>query len=112
MAEATGFPYPVLEEHGKLEAIVVVAGEDGQPLMAAAAERLVQIYLYCRKASAPHENLAALRLLQDAMIAELKRQGYHGAEAFLPPTLAQRFGRRLERTFGWTRNWASWNRSF
>ena len=76
--------------------------------MACAAERLVQLYLWCGEFERPHAAVYALRLLHEAMAAELQRKGYQSAEAFLPPTLAARFARRLEKTFGWRLNWPSW----
>ncbi len=107
MAEASGYPYPDLSA-GRLESVLVVVDDDDRPVMAAAAERLVQIYLYCGEFQRPHAKLFAVRLLHEAMANALKRKGYDSAEAFIPPTLAEKFARRLEKTFGWVRNWPSW----
>ena len=109
MAEASGHPYP--EPSDSLVAIQVVAGDDDEPIMAGAVEEIWQAYLWCAPGS-PHERLAALRLLHEGMASRLREKGIKSVEAFLPPTVAQRFGRRLERTFGWTRNWKSWNKRF
>ena len=109
MAEVSGFPYP---DPLKLEAIRVVVDDEDRPIMAAGAERLIQAYLWCGDFQRPHAKVFALRLLHEDMIARLKAKGYDGIEAFLPPTLAKRFARRLEKTFGWKPNWPSWNRSF
>ena len=107
MAERSGIPYPDLAGV-RLEAVVVVVDDEDQPLMACAAERLVQLYLWCGEFERPHAAIFALRLLHEAMAKELRRRGYSSAEAFLPPSLAKRFARRLEKTFGWVRNWPSW----
>lgn len=107
MAEASGFPYPDLSA-ARLEAVVVVVDEEDRPLMACAAERLVQLYLWSGAFERPHAKVYALRLLHEAMAEELRRKGYTSAEAFLPPTLAKRFARRLEKMFGWAKNWESW----
>ena len=65
MAKASGFPYPELT--GKpLEAFRVVVGEDDKPIMAAAAKRLVELYLFCGSGG-PFMKLEALRLLHADM---------------------------------------------
>jgi hypothetical protein len=107
MALKSGYPYPELSE-ARLEAVVVVVDDDDQPLMACAAERLVQLYLYCGEFQRPHAKVYALRLLHEAMAGELRRKGYASAEAFIPPALAKRFAKRLEKMFGWRPNWPSW----
>lgn len=110
MAEASGFPYPDLSA-ARLEAVMVVVDDDDRPVMACAAERLVQLYLYCGEFQRPHAKVFALRLLHEAMAAELRRKGYTSAEAFIPPALAKRFARRLEKMFDWRPNWPSWTHS-
>jgi hypothetical protein len=110
MAQKSGYPYPDFSS-ARAEAFIVVVDDDDQPLMACFAERLVQLYLICGEMKRPLANVHAVRLLHEAMAPILKKQGYASVEAFLPPTLAERFGRRLVKTFGWTRNWPSWNRS-
>jgi hypothetical protein len=109
MAEASGFPYP---DPLKLEAIRVVADDEDRPIMAAGAERLIQAYLWCGDFQRPHAKVFALRLLEEEMIAALRAKGYTSIEAYLPPTVEKQFSRRLERTFGFVRNWPSWNRRF
>jgi hypothetical protein len=104
---ASGFAYD-FPDLSRMEAVVVVADEDDRPIMAVAAEKLVQLYLLASKDGHPATKLHAIRLLHSAMSAELIRLGYNGAEAFIPPSIASVFGRRLERTFGWVKNWRSW----
>lgn len=111
MAEASGYPYPDVSRE-TLECIRVVADDDDQPVMAAAAERLLQIYLWCGEFELPHAKMYALRLLHEDMASRLRDLGYHSAEAYIPPTLAEKFSKRLEKSFGWIRNWPSWTKHF
>jgi len=107
MAEASGFPYP---DPLKLEAVRVVADDEDRPLMAAGAERLIQAYLWCGDFQRPHAKVFALRMLHDDMVVRLRAKGWTEINCFLPPAKALQFGRRLERTFSWVRNWPSWYR--
>ena len=111
MAEASGCPYPDLETD-PLTAVLVVADDDDRPIAAAAIEQIFQAYLWRDAGGSPYEAMAALRLLHEGMALCLREKGIKSVEAYLPPTMAQRFGRRLERTFGWTRNWKSWHKEF
>lgn len=116
MARKSGFPYPDFSSDQlgpartcpNVEAVVVVADDDDRPIMACAAKKLVELYLWCGEFERPHAKVFALRMLHEEMAKILKAKGYSSAEAFLPPTLAQRFARRLGKTFGWRPNWPSW----
>ncbi len=99
------FPYPSLDD--SLEAILVIADSDDKPIMACAAKRLVELYLWVDDAT-PATKLAALRLMQHAMASELRELGYGEAECFLPPEIEASFGRRIVRTLGAVKNWASY----
>lgn len=114
MAEAARYPYPNLSD-SMIECVYVVVDDDDQPVMACAAERIVQLYLFAPTVAKsatvhPAAKLHALRLLHDAMAPELRANGYTEVNAFLPPTIAAKFGRRLMRSFGWVKNWPSWCR--
>lgn len=104
---ASGFAYD-FPDLSRMEAVLVVADENDRPIMAVAAEKLVQLYLFIGQEGHPAAKLHGIRLLHSAMSQELIRLGYNGAEAFIPPSIASVFGRRLERTFGWVKNWRSW----
>ena len=108
MASASGFPYPEIPSR-MLEAVLVVVDDDDQPIMACACERIVQTYLWSGKLYRLHAQAFAIRLLTEEMRKILRRKGYNWAEAFVPPTIAGRFGRLLERKFGWVKNWPSWS---
>jgi len=110
MAGASGYPYPDLAE--PLEAVLVLADDQDRPIMAVAAKKLVELYLWCGYEMSPHENIAALRLLHEGMVGELKAKGYNESNAFLPPQIAGKFGKRLEKTFGWVKGWPNWSRRF
>ncbi|MGH9343307.1 MAG: hypothetical protein ACRD19_06045 [Terriglobia bacterium] len=109
MHRAAGFDYEFPDfRNGKFEAIAVVADNLGRPLMAAAAERIVQLYLLSGEFSHPASKLHAIRLLHHALAEMLRAQGYREANAFLPPEIENHFGRRLMKSFGWVKNWASY----
>lgn len=110
MAEASGFPY-IVPRGTLVERVLVVADENDQPLAAVAAERILQLYLWLGEMP-PHAKLRVIRLLHEAMAPELKANGYTEVQAFLPPAVSGKFGRRLERTFGWMKNWQSWYLKF
>ncbi len=106
MAEASGFPY-IDPTSDKIEALMVVVDEFDVPVAACAAERIVQLYLWCEDQH-PAAKMRALRMLHQEMAPALKAKGYDECNGFFPPQLAASFGRRLERSFGWVRNWTSW----
>ena len=106
IGKANGFEY-VDPKAADIESALVVVDDNGRFLMACAAERIVQLYLWSAEFE-PAAKLHALRLLHREMAVRLKQAGYTEANAFPPPQIAEKFGRRLERTFGWVRNWPSW----
>lgn len=109
MYEASGFGYQFPDfKSGMFEAIAVVVDDNDQPIMAAAAERIVQLYLVRGDIAHPAAALHAIRLLHEALRPVLASKGYREAEAFLPPAIAKNFGRRLMRSFGWLKNWPSY----
>lgn len=105
MAEASGWPYPPLVD---LEMVCVVVDENDRPLMAAGVKKILETYLWVGDIKKPLARMHALRVLHAKLESDLRSVGFREANAFLPPTLASRFGRRLERSFGWRRNWESW----
>lgn len=103
-----GFPYPDPCDP-MIECIVVMADEKDQPVAAFAAKRLVEIYAWVGDIPTPAK-MQALRIAHGCLPGMLRARGYTHAEAFLPPGISGKFGRRLARSFGWVRNWASWGR--
>lgn len=98
------FPYP---DPADTEAMLVVADSYDNPVMACGARKLVELYLWSADAT-PATKLAALKLIQNAMTEELRKLGYSEAECFLPPAIEAKFGRRLMRSLGAVKNWASY----
>lgn len=112
MADASGFPYPDLSGP-HIEAVRVAVDSDDQPIMAVAAKRLVEMYLYVDPAHSPAVRIDALKAIHHDMATALREIGYTEGEIFLPPEIAGKFGRRLERTFGWVKNrWENWTLRF
>lgn len=105
IAASTGYPYPDLHSP-TIEACWVVE-DDGEIIAAVAAERILQLYLYpCKSLSAPLK-LHAIRLLHEGMAPVVKAKGYSEVNAFVHPKIAEKFGKRLMRSFGWVANWPS-----
>jgi hypothetical protein len=107
MAQDSGFPYCAPDGPMVEECMVAVDGDD-LPVAAVAAERILQVYGWLRQDIHPAAKMAAIRALHDRLAPALVERGYLEVNAFLPPTICQQFGRRLERSFGWVKNWASW----
>lgn len=111
MAAKSGFPY--IDPRSPLtEAVLVVADGEDRPVAAVAAERIVQLYGWFDQDLRPMRKMQAIRLLHESMASELKKKGYNSAEAFIPTSICERFGRRLEKSFGWSPNWRSWSKGF
>lgn len=103
-AQESGFPYVQALE------VYVVADDDDQPVMACAPHQIVELYLWVDGKQHPAAKLHAIRKLHDVMIPALKKRGISEVNAFLPPQIERKFGRRLIKSFGWVRNWASFAR--
>jgi hypothetical protein len=104
--EASGFNY-AFPDLTKMVAASVVVDNDGCIVAASAAEPILQLYLWVSPKN-PATNLLSIRLLHKSLRDKLSKFLYSEANAFLPPEIARSFGRRLERTFGWVKNWDSW----
>ena len=87
--------------------------DQDHPIAACAAKRILELYFYYGIAR-PHVILHAIRVLHYALEQILRSRGYNCAEACIPPEKAKRFGKRLEKTFGWWPglNWPRWYRGF
>ncbi len=80
--------------------------------MAVAAKRLVEMYLYIDQSRPTVVNVDALNLIHHGMAQALREKLYNSCECFLPTQISAKFGKRLERTWGWIRNWPSWTIKF
>jgi hypothetical protein len=105
MHRAQGFDYPFPDLHDPIfVSKLVLEDERGQPAMAALARLTCEMYLLVDpKAGTPPERYARLLELHRAGAADLRARGLDDAHAWLPPRIAQRFGRRLQQ-LGWLRD--------
>jgi hypothetical protein len=108
LAKTSNFPFPDVESP-TIEGCDVVVDEDGKIIMAVVAERICQILLVAGEFEHPAAKLAAIRMVQEQDGHVLKELRYNHIEAFVEPSLAKRFGRRLEKSLGWSKNWPSWS---
>ena len=110
-AAESPFPYPGSPRN--IETCLVVCSENGTPMMACSAQRIVELYLYRSPVSIPEVQIfQAIRLLDEHMQHELRSRGYNEANVFLPPGIEKSFGRTLVKRFGWFRNWVSFAKGF
>jgi len=113
MHELSGYAYTFPDLRGPLmESVLVAVDESDIPVAAIAAERIVQAYLLMDEGLHPAAKLRVIRGFHEQLATDLRTKGYTCLEAFLPPPIAETFGRRLMRTFGWVRNWPSFARNF
>jgi len=83
---------------------LVVEDDDGHAVMASLARITCEMYLLADPgAGNPRERYARLLALHAAGERDLFARGLDDAHAWLPPSIAQRFGRRLE-ALGWVRD--------
>lgn len=107
----SGFPYPKLSDP-LIETIVVVVDSEDKPIVAGVAKKLIEIYAYVDSSRSPAVKMEAIGMLHKGMAIVLRELRYNSCEAFIPPSVASKFGRRLERTWRWVKNWQSWTLRF
>lgn len=106
-AEASGFPYPDFGDP-RIESFLVVVDSQDRPIVACAAKRLIELYGYFDPMASGAVKMSAMKMLHDGMAKSLRAKLYTDIELFIPPQIAEKFGRRLERTFQCVKNWPSW----
>ena len=106
IALTSGFPYPDLDGP-LLEACLVIRDDNGEILAAIAAQRIIELYMYKHEGLRPSVSKAILNAMHSEMAKALRAKGYSEANCFLPPSLCERFGRRLQRSWNWVANWPS-----
>jgi hypothetical protein len=83
---------------------LVMQDEHGDILMASLARLTCEAYfLLDPDAGSPRERYSRLVALQERAAKDLERKGLDDAHAWLPPSIAKRFGRRIEQ-LGWIRD--------
>ncbi|MGB6874969.1 MAG: hypothetical protein WBD87_02945 [Candidatus Acidiferrales bacterium] len=105
MHRAQGFDYPLPDLRDPIFVSKLVLQDDaGNAVMAALARLTCEMYLLLDpKAGTPRERYARLLELHRVGANDLRVRGLDDAHAWLPPRIAQRFGRRLA-TLGWIRD--------
>ena len=109
------YPFPDLADPIFVSKLVV-ENDSGRAVMASLARLTCEMYLLVDRSeretrrggnrlakSAPRERFAQILALHGAVERDLLSRGLEDAHAWLPPTIARRFGRRLE-SFGWVRD--------
>lgn len=83
---------------------LVVEDSEGKPVMASLARLTCEMYLLVDpEAGTPRERYDTLLALHATGERDLLARGLEDAHAWIPPSIAKRFGRRLE-AFGWIRD--------
>lgn len=83
---------------------LVVDDEAGQPVMASLARLTCEMYfLLDPEAGTPHDRYERMLALHATGERDLLARGLEDAHAWLPPSIAKRFGRRLT-ALGWIRD--------
>ncbi len=111
MFDKSGFSYDFPDLKGfHMECVRVICDENDEPIMAAAAESIPQLYLWCGKLP-PAAMARYVRVLHESMANCMKKLGYTDVCAALPPEIDSRFGRWLQRRFGWKKSWSVWSKA-
>lgn len=105
MHRAQGFDYPFPNLRDPIFVSKLVLEDNaGKPVMAALARLTCEMYLLADpKAGTPRERYSRLSELHHTGANDLRARGLDDAHAWLPPRIAQRFGRRLQQ-LGWIRD--------
>lgn len=105
MHAAQGFDYPFPDLADPIFVSKLVLEDDAaRPVMASLARLTCEIYLLADPTGGkPRERFARMLALHQVGEADLLARGLDDAHAWLPPSIAKRFGRRLE-SLGWLRD--------
>ena len=111
MHAAQGFGYAFPDLADPLFLVRGVVEEEGRPRMAALLRLTAEAYLLADPAEgSPRQRWRWLVGLHEAVRHEAAARGLADVQAFLPPRVAQAFGRRLG-SLGWRRDpWACYTR--
>jgi hypothetical protein len=107
IAASAGFPYPDFDSP-LIETLLVLTDENDAPITALCASRHIQLYFYPAIGLPTMAHMHVIRLLSEAMKENLRTKGYNECDAYLSPEIERSFGRRLVRSFGAVKNWASY----
>lgn len=103
------FPLPNLLSP-MIEGVEVVVDDADAPIMAAAAKRGVELYLFCPPGGPMHPavKIEGVRMLHESLRNTIVQKGYSEGYAWVPPEIERSFGRKLRRLFGWDKAWSSY----
>lgn len=103
------FPLPDLRSD-MIECVEVVVDDFDVPVMAAAAKRGIELYLFCPPGGPVHPQvkMEGVRMLHESVRDIIVRKGFSEGYACVPPEIERSWGRKLRRIFGWERAWASY----
>ena len=105
MAKKSGFQYPDI---ATLDHIEIVENDEGDVIMAAGLRLVPEVYLWCGEFKLPLAKVHAIKILHVRLGEMAKRYGWKEVNATFPPSIAEKLGRRFEKSFGWKRSWPSW----
>ena len=89
-----------------IEAAELVVDERGEIIMAAVAQRTLEIYLLSPVGQLhPMVKMEGIRLLHEAIRDTIASKGYKEGFAFIPPSIEKAYGRHLRKWFGWEATW-------
>ena len=107
MHASQGFDYPFPDLADPIfVSKLIVEDDSGRAVMASLARLTCEMYLLIDREHGggnPHERWAQLLALHAAGECDLVARGLDDAHAWLPPSIARRFGRRLA-SLGWLRD--------
>lgn len=108
--EQSGLKFPMPDfESPMVEALEVVVDERGEIIMAAAAQRTVEVYLFSPAGQFhPMVKMEGIRLLHGAIRDTIAEKGYNEGFSFIPPQIERVFGRHLQKWFGWEKTWPAY----
>ena len=99
-----GFDYAFPDLADPIFVSKLIVEDDGRAVAASLARLTCEMYLVADPAAGtPSERYARLVALHEAGRNDLLSRGLDDAHAWLPPSIARAFGRRLE-TLGWIRD--------
>jgi hypothetical protein len=101
------FPYPA-DDSPLLECAYVLVDDDDTALLGLSVVRCVQLYFYPGSTLPAAAKLHCTRLLAETIKKDLSAKGYNECDAYVAPQIERSFGRRLVRSFGAVKNWASY----
>jgi hypothetical protein len=92
-----------------IEAAELVVDERGEVIMAAVAQRTLEIYLLSPAGQLhPMVKMEGIRLLHGAIRDTIASKGYKEGFAFIPPSIEKAYGRHLRKWFGWEKTWPAY----